>query len=126
MTKDLTEQLKNGELETGKEYWVRLTDEWKNSIEQVYFNGENFERFDIDDVKEVLAPVSSYEEWQQLKSHDEKATIKLGEVCIENLKLKELLKLCKENIENYRNGKKHNFTADNIVRMIDNAIGEKK
>lgn len=38
----------------------------------------------------------------------------------ENQQLKELLKLCKENIENYRNGKNYYFTSDNIIRLIDN------
>lgn len=125
--KSLTEQLKKGELESGKEYWVRLTDEWKNSIEQVYFNGEDFERFDIDDIEEVLAPVPSYEELEELKidNHSLKAWIKnfqpkYKEMEKEKQQLKELLKLCKENIENYRKGKNYYFISDNIIRLIDN------
>lgn len=116
----LTEQLKKGELESGKEYWVRLTDEWKNSTEQVYFNGEDFERFDIDDIEEVLAPIPSYEELKELKidNHNLKAWIKnfqpkykemekentqlhkfleefnALDVAKENQQLKELLKEC--------------------------------
>lgn len=86
---ELTEQWKKGELESGKEYWVRLTDEWKNSIEQVYFNGEDFELFDIDDIEEVLAPVPSYEEWKQLIKFLEE--FNALDVAKENQQLKELL-----------------------------------
>ena len=90
--------------------------------------GDVWENHFEDEIIEVLAPVPSYEEWQELKLHDEKATIKLGEKIIENDKLKELLRECKEFFEE-ENPK--DFTVmsermDELLTKIDNAIGEKK
>lgn len=119
----LTEQWKKGELERGR-YYIKyrgnyMSDNW---------HGDCWEDSWSDYVEEVLAPVPSYEEWQKLKLHDEKATIKLGEVCIENLKLKELLKECRGLLDNYN----HTFEtkdwekSSNLITKITNAIGEKK
>lgn len=120
----LTEQWKKGELESGKEYWVRLTDEWKNSIEQVYFNGEDFERFDIDDIEEVLAPVPSYEEYQQLLKFLEE--FNALEVAEENQHLKELIKEIRSLWKGTICMPDSQEQVRDILIKIDNVIGEKK
>lgn len=80
----LTEQWKNGELPRGQ-YWVK---EKGGKIAEWEIGGEGIIIETKPKIDEVLAPVPSYEEWQKLKLHDEKATIKLGEVYIENQQLK--------------------------------------
>lgn len=50
----------------------------------------------LKEYEEHKTPVPSYEDWKDLKLHDEKATIKLGEKIIENNKFKELLKRCRD------------------------------
>jgi hypothetical protein len=108
---DLTEQWKKGELKEGKEYWVILTDEWysRNPVEPVraFYSCEcEFEGYLDDDIKEVLAPVPSYKEWQEtlqaldaahkaIKMEDETINrlVCSGKQCnYEKRKLKELLK----------------------------------
>lgn len=85
MTKDLTEQWKNGELEEGFYY---LKDNEYIFID--HFNGVSFEETCDFEIKEVLAPVPSYEKWQQMKAFcEEFNALKVAE---ENTKLKELLK----------------------------------
>lgn len=78
---NLTEKWKKGELKEGFYYIIK---ENGNEEFDYWFGGfwENSWNFDI---KEVLAPVPSYEEWQ---AKDE-----------ENQQLKELIKECKEVIE---------------------------
>lgn len=140
---DLTELWKKGKLEEGKEYWVRLTNEWKNSIEQVYFNGEDFERFDIDDIEEVLAPVPSYEEWQGLNKDidtitelwknersqlNEKIQL-IGKLSVQAVdlkneikQLKELLKECRDEMNPYIELFTHKKTFKVLLTKIDEAL----
>lgn len=106
-SQDLTELWKKGKLEVGEEYWVILTDErYLRSIVvpvRAFYSCEcGFEGYLDNEIKEVLAPVPSFEEYKDLKLHDEKATIKLGEKIIENDKLKSLLKECKQRFETYK------------------------
>lgn len=70
-SQDLTEQWKKSKLETGEEYWVILTDEWYFlspgvPVRAFYSCDCEFEGYLDNDIKEVLAPVPSYEEWQSL------------------------------------------------------------
>jgi hypothetical protein len=115
MTKDLTEQWKNGELEEGFYY---LKDNEYIFID--HFNGVSFEETCDFEIKEVLAPVPSYEKYISLVNWKEDlmdlCTAKeriiekyenidtwwkaeYDELKEENAKLKELLKECKEVIE---------------------------
>lgn len=111
MTKDLTEQWKNGELEEYKKYYCKT--KWFEDIFQArYYNkgteGEWWalenERYMYNNIYhtkdiEVLAPVPSYEKWNAVLESNESLfeTIqvlkkRLVEVAEENAKLKELLK----------------------------------
>ena len=76
---DLTEQWKKGELPAG-EYYIRYPfGETTTGV----FDGKYWEfLFDNDEVKDILAPVPSYDEWQA----------KLEE----NTKLKELIKYLRQ------------------------------
>lgn len=95
-TNNLTEQWKKRELEDGF-YYVKLVDgEDEKIIIDKYCNSfKGWEDSENWQISEVLAPVPSFEECKDLKLHDEKATIKLGEKIIENDKLKRLLEECK-------------------------------
>lgn len=104
----LTEQWKKGELEEG---WYYI----KNDTGDVYFDEYdsgvyndfhesygNWEQHTPDEVKEVLTPVPSYEEWKELK---------------------ELLKECREVIEWYKAdcGYKDTPTED-VLTKIDEVL----
>lgn len=120
----LTEQLKKGKLKEGK-YYVKTQED---NICELMFDDEGH-WYDFgwdcwlgdDYVKEVLAPVPSYEEWQE----EQKSLKVLAEAYCkekeENQQLKELLKECREIFS--RTAYTHKF---DMVAKIDNAIGEKK
>ncbi len=122
----LTEQWKKGELKKGKRYWCKLQD-GKSEICYLWLQTNHFTSLTgylsrclpDEDIVEVLAPLSSFEEWQELKLHDEKATIKLGEKIIENDKLKELLKRCRDFI-NYE--VPDHCIDDVLIDKIDEAL----
>ena len=61
----LTEQWRKGQLEFGKEYYVRFEDGEIDTAQWCYYTNQNKYGFDVDEVKEVLAPVPSFEEWQK-------------------------------------------------------------
>lgn len=70
MTKTLTEQWKDGELHFGKTYWC--SDDEGNVAKLVLVNNDRFYEWTLGtevtkDVKEVLAPVPSYDEYNGLK-----------------------------------------------------------
>ena len=68
MSKGLTEQWKNGELEGGH-YYLLMKDGSTRIANTVYVVGEKqfyWENTSIDFVQEVLAPVPSYEEYQDI------------------------------------------------------------
>ena len=122
---DLTEQWKKGELPDGTYY---ITD--KRGIMYIDYFADVWDSVDVDEVKDVLAPVPSYDDYVSLKKFmvgginavnsireleaeiKEKETqrirlmLKLNDVNnenhslrIENEKLKELLKECREPLE---------------------------
>lgn len=86
-SQDLTAQWKKGKIKKAK-YWVK----YRNGNIDIWELSEGITIESKPEIIEVLAPVLSFEECKDLKLHDEKATIKLGEKIIENDKLKELLK----------------------------------
>lgn len=92
-TNNLTELWKKDELEEGHYY---LKDNEYIFID--HFNGVSFEETCDFEIKEVLAPVPSWEQWQQMKAFCE--GFNTLEVSEENQKLKELLKECRETIDN--------------------------
>ena len=94
-TNNLTELWKKGELKQGWYYVLLFSNE-----EYITFIDGNWvvdDRLIGADIKEVLAPVPSYGEWKQMKAFCEGFnTLNVAE---ENTKLKELLKECRETIE---------------------------
>ena len=68
MSKELTEKWKNGELENGY-YWCRLLD---NEVD-VFMCHLVAGHFEFSTIKEILAPVPSYEELQKLKEQLQEA-----------------------------------------------------
>lgn len=120
---DLTEQWKKGELPSGW-YYTKI---WKGCDVIDKFVGNQFLRYDDSDIIEVLAPVPSYEEWQE----KQKSLKVLGEAYCkekeENQQLKELLKEAKDIIEWYKADCGYKDTpTEAVLTKIDNAIGEKK
>lgn len=94
-TNNLNEIWKKGELEEGHYY---LKDNEYIFID--HFNGVSFEETCDFEIKEVLAPVPSFNEWQQMKAFCEE--FNALDVAEENQQLKELLKECREVIEWYK------------------------
>ena len=129
----LTEQWKKGELEWGKNYYCRNVKTNETNICFLYgstwYSADSDGEGDIDwqGYLEVLAPVPSYEEWQKVLNIDFNNEV----LRLENAKLKELLKECRERLGDYaefciKGG--YLNAEDEAVKMItkiDNAIGEK-
>jgi predicted transcriptional regulator len=93
MTKTLTEQWKDGKLTFGKMYWC--CDKEKNIAKLVNINRKFFE-WDIatdvtKDVKEVLAPVPNYEEFQLLQEQLDIVTEQRNDIHIDNQVLQKQL-----------------------------------
>lgn len=122
----LTEQWKNKQLELHKSYYCQNK---KGDICIATFMNDgalysqelegnlNFEYW------EILEPVPSYKKWQKVLNIDFSNEV----LRLENAKLKELLKECQHMIIAYsinNNTFKKEEVID-IVKQIDNAIGEK-
>lgn len=113
----LTEQWKKGELPEGF-YYFKMPDgviEIASEYRSILYNLTK----DADKI-EVLAPVPSYEEWQKVLNIDFNNEV----LRLENAKLKELLKECREEISD-----EIDDCTDPRIELfakIDNAIGEKK
>ena len=84
---DLTEKWKNGELENGMYYM-------ENTSGIIGRVGHS-KAFPCYNVKQILAPVPSYEEWQKLNGGYDWLTLRNKALEDENDKLKELLKECR-------------------------------
>ena len=132
-SQDLTEQWKKGELPTGDYYIIHY-----DGLEVIgeYVNGFGFVKFEP---KKLLAPVPSYEEWQELNKqrnkfirdikdlayiHEEnKQLIQWVEefnslnVAQENQQLKELLKRARDSLEGVRC-----CIAERLVDEIDEVL----
>lgn len=92
---NLTEQLKKGELKDG-DYYVKTR---QGIIIIDYFDVDEFSYDTNHYVEEVLAPVPSYEEWQELSKQRNKLIRDVKDLAYiqeENQRLKELLKECNE------------------------------
>jgi hypothetical protein len=117
----LTEKWKKGELKEGW-YYIR------NKAHSIKFNQMAFfmvfgevsywTNCKDEDVEEVLAPVPSYEEWNQLRKFLEE--FNALEVANENEQLKDLLKEWREHLKDTKCDR-----CQNLIRRTDNAIGEK-
>ena len=131
VSKTLTEQWKKGELPSGM-YYIEFKD--GDISKDVYAFG-SWGNINEHFLKQVLAPVPSYEEWKALEdsyettkdTNLEQATW-LVDMEKENARLKELLKECEEAL----NDAQRNYGYDDsiidicspIITKIDNAIGE--
>jgi len=121
MTKNLTEQWKNGELEQGWYYVLLFSNE-----EYITFIDGNWvvdDRLVGADIKEVLAPVPSYKECQRLKEVERKK----GKLVNVNYKLKEILYKCREKLDTLDYGcEVWQGELTGFIEEIDNVLGEKK
>ena len=81
-TVTLTEQWKNGELESGV-YYIKYRGAYK--VDQ--WHGYYWEDSWSENIEEVLAPVPSYEEWQKMKEQRDAcawALDKIGDVLVQH------------------------------------------
>jgi hypothetical protein len=96
---DLTELWKKGELKPNT-YYCKIKDNdyiFRLNYEQGMFFDYFWERMEYDDIEEILAPVPSYEEWQQMKAFCEE--FNALDVAEENQQLKEMLLKCREKLD---------------------------
>ena len=121
-TNNLNEIWKKGELKDGWYYVSR-----NNDIEMLEYVGDYFLSVDaplIDDkdvsTLEVLAPVPSWEQWQQMKAFCEE--FNALNVVEENQKLKELLKECREVVEFTKTIVNKHTWFDKILIKINGAL----
>ena len=96
MSKDLTQDWKNGELPEGG-YYVKL-ESGKIDLYFIVYDDDN-----CDEIVEVLAPVPSYEKYKSLETGIILADILIKNTKEENDKLKELLKECRVGLLTYSN-----------------------
>ena len=122
---DLTQDWKDGKLPVG-EYYLLYKDgttdreyyDWANVYGRVTEKGFSTDQTDI---KEVLAPVPNYEEWEQLQNwadftndyHELREKLEIAEY--KNAELKELLKECKDYLPEFE-------TPMDILAKIDEAL----
>ena len=66
MTKTLTEQWREGTLPDGK-YYIKLEPNFTERYDVGYSEGGDFALYNTEDIEEVLAPVPSYDEHNELK-----------------------------------------------------------
>lgn len=141
---NLTEQWEKGELKAG---WYYVKNEFGNifiseySEDYDYIGDKVVKDFftEVSEITKVIAPVPSYEEWQQLHKFLEE--FNALDVAKENQQLKELLSECNEFLYEILTGthSKLSFKLESGIRKkyymmslselktkIDNAIGEKK
>lgn len=120
----LTEQWKKGELEQG--YYYTTVEDYNGVSRNIanYYNKDICFHHIL--VKEVLAPVPSYEEWNQLHKFLEE--FNALEVAKENQHLKDLLKECRNYINKvaFCTPNCYKTLMEDLLTKIDNAIGEKK
>lgn len=118
----LTEQWKKGELPTG-DYYVKPKNgqvfvyHINHSVKHIYHNHAG-------EIKEVLAPVPSYEEWQQLHKFLEE--FNALEVAKENEQLKEKLEKAEATLLEIDGGWVTDEIRSKISEYFVYAIGEKK
>lgn len=123
MSKELTEQWKKGELETG-DYYVKPRNgqvfvyHINHSVKHIYHNHAG-------EIKEVLAPVPSYEEYLESESHCAVYSEVNKWLKQENKQLRQLLKECKDIIEWYKTDTGYvDLPTENILTRINAALGE--
>lgn len=114
---DLTEKWKKGELLEGF-YFVKC--DWSDEVEIRYVHNG------VDDWREVLAPVPSYEEWKASYN----CMLENEVLRLENAQLKELLRKAKGIITAYRlTGNQDTYSNNDMkecVAKIEQALGEDK
>ena len=123
----LTEQWKKGELKSG---WYYITTSFADEALREYFDGDEFRTVFTCNVKEVLAPVPSYEEWQRTFHYAGKyeheytsCVMDYENLKEENQQLKELLSKCLDELAEFNNS--YYPETQELFSQITNAIGEK-
>ena len=126
----LTEQWKKEHSITENKGYYVVDDKGCSYID--FFWGEGWLKTPVDEIEEVLAPVPSFEEWQELKEQYVKKTDTYYDMVIaarngeiedlkkENQQLKELLKECRDDVFNYQ------YICLGTLTKIYNVLGEKK
>ena len=110
---DLTEQWKNGELPDGM-YYMENT----RGIIGIVGHSKVFPCYNV---KQILAPVPSYQEYLESESHCAVYSEVNKSLKEKNVKLKELLKEVRDAWVIYKP-----YDRSQLCKRIDNAIGEKK
>lgn len=97
----LTEQWKKGELESGYYYIVVKQVEFPNRIDFYNSSPKVWSYHSNDVVKEVLAPVPSYEEWQKLIDTNDTIFRQIKDINSENYELEKQNKQLRKFLEEF-------------------------
>ena len=122
-SEQLTEQWKKGELPYGR-YYVELAYNGNSIIMAEYWWDKTLtlddHKYSREEVKRILAPVPSYDEWQSSYN----CMLENEVLRLKNAQLKELLKDCKEVIKNV-NTYYGNYDSTNgylVINKIDEVL----
>ena len=118
---DLTEKWKKGELNQGY-YYTKYTPKVGKPFVEIELRNYllDLAKFRDADTVEVLATVPTYEEWQKVLNIDFNNEV----LRLENAKLKELLKECRE-ILDYAKDFAYHDPCCKCIAKINQALGEK-
>lgn len=116
----LTEKLKKGELKEGDYFYVntKMGNIFTDCIDYDRPHWDGFKN----DVEEVLAPVPSYDEYLESEAHCAVYSDRNKWLKEENTKLKELLKECVGELQDFNNSSYP--IVENLLNRINAAIGE--
>ena len=115
---NLTEQWKKGELPSGY-YYIIVKKEFSNRID-FYNSSATIWSYNSNDViRQVLAPVPSYEEWQVSYN----CMLENEVLRLKNAQLKELLKECRE-ILDYAKDFAYHDPCCKCIAKINQVLGE--
>ena len=124
---DLTEKWKKGELPYGR-YYVELAYNGNNIIMADYWWDKALtlddHEYSREEVKRILAPVPSYQEYLESESHCAVYSEVNKSLKEENEQLKEILKECRE-ILDYAKDFAYHDPCCKCIAKINQALGEK-
>lgn len=118
---DLTEKWKKGILPCGW-YYIKIAD----IVFIDFFEGKAWKNKKDKYIDKILAPVPCYDEWEKLNWYAGNGVEENQELKMENAKLKELLKECKEPLEVLAEKRDAcDWYPEDVLAKLYQALGDK-